>query len=38
MKQRQKSWKEIESKLGVNTEGSDKKETVKVESKKIIKK
>lgn len=30
--------KEIETKLGVNTEGSDKKETVKVESKKIIKK
>jgi hypothetical protein len=30
--------KEIESKLGVNTEGSDKKETIKVESKKVIKK
>ena len=30
--------KEIETKLGVNNEGSDKKETVKVESKKIIKK
>jgi hypothetical protein len=30
--------KEIESKLGVNTKGSDKKETVKVESKKEIKK
>lgn len=30
--------KEIESKLGVGTDGSDKKETVKVESKKIIKK
>lgn len=30
--------KEIESKLGVNTERSDKKETIKVESKKTIKK
>jgi hypothetical protein len=30
--------KEIEIKLGVNSEGSDKKETVKVESKKTIKK
>jgi len=30
--------KEIETKLGVNTEGSNKKETVKVESKKVIKK
>jgi hypothetical protein len=30
--------REIESKLGVNTEGSEKKETVKVESKKAIKK
>lgn len=30
--------KEIENKLGVNSEGSEKKETVKVESKKTIKK
>jgi len=30
--------KEIESKLGVNAEGSDKKENVNVETKKIIKK
>ena len=30
--------KEIETKLGVNSEGTEKKETVKVESKKIIKK
>jgi hypothetical protein len=30
--------KEIENKLGVNGEGTEKKETVKVESKKIIKK
>jgi hypothetical protein len=30
--------KEIESKLGVNSDGSSKKETVKVESKKTIKK
>jgi len=30
--------KEIEIKLGVNNEGSDKKETVKVETKKVIKK
>ena len=30
--------KEIETKLGVNTKGSDKNETIKVESKKVIKK
>ena len=30
--------KEIESKLGVNSDGSDQKETIKVESKKTIKK
>jgi len=30
--------KEVENKLGINSEGSEKKETVKVESKKTIKK